>query len=231
VSDTDILRRIDYALLGPTLIEQDLIAGCELAITHHVASCVVPPVWLPVIVPRLRGTGVAAGTVCGFPLGQNTTATKTVEVCDAVYAGADEVDMVMNYSALRSGYDHLVEQDIRAVVEACGFAAQRISRTPVRVKVILETCYLSEAQKEQAVALCVAAGASWVKTSTGLGPAGATVEDVALLRRLAPPEVSVKAAGGIRTVADCRRFLAAGADRLGTSATAAIAAELATSAG
>jgi len=226
VAQADILRRIDHAILSPTLTERDLVEGCELAIAHRVAACVVPPVWLPVIVPRLRGTGVAAATTCGFPLGQNTTATKTVEACDAVYAGADEVDLVMNYAALRSGYHHLVEQDLRAVIAACGYAAQRMSRLPVIVKVILETCYLSEEEKHLAVAMCVSAGASFVKTSTGLGPGGATVEDVALLRRLAPPEVGVKAAGGIRTVADCRRLLAAGADRLGTSTTAALAAEL-----
>ena len=226
MDSTDILRRIDHAILSPTLTEGEILAGCELAITHRVAALVVPPVWLPVIVPRLAGTGVAAATTCGFPLGQNTTATKTVEACDAVYAGAEEVDVVMNYSALRSGYVDLVEQDLRAVIAACGYAAQRISRPPLVVKVILEMCYLSEEQKRVAVELAVRAGASYVKTSTGLGPTGATVEDVALLRRLAPPGVGVKAAGGIRTVAEARALLAAGADRLGTSATAALAAEL-----
>ncbi len=232
MADTDILSRIDHAILSPTLTEREVVEGVELAVRHQVAVCVVPPVWLPVIVPRLRGTGVAPATTCGFPLGQNTTATKTVEACDAVYAGAQEVDLVMNYTALRSGYQHLVEQDLRAVIAACGYAAQRMAREgqdshPPLVKVILETCYLSEDQKRLAVELAVRAGADYVKTSTGTGPEGATVEDVALLRKLAPPEVGVKAAGGIRTVEDCRRLLEAGADRLGTSATAQIAAELA----
>ncbi len=223
---TDLFRHLDHALLSPTLTEREILAGCDLALEHRVASCVVPPVWLPLIAPRLAGSGVAPATTCGFPLGQHTTATKSVEAGDAVYAGAEEVDMVMNYAALRSGYDHLVEQDIRAVVNACGYAAQRMDRAPTVVKVILEMCYLSEAEKELAVELCANAGASFVKTSTGMGPGGATLEDVALLRRLAPPEMGVKAAGGIRTVADCERFLAAGASRIGTSATAAIAAEL-----
>jgi deoxyribose-phosphate aldolase len=187
----------------------------------------VPPVWMPLIVPRLRGTGVAPGVACGFPLGVNTTAAKTVEAFDAVMAGAEEVDVVMNYSALRSGYHDLVEQDLRGVVVACGQAARRSGREPVIVKVILETCYLTEGEKRRAVEIAVAAGADFVKTSTGLGTGGATVEDVALLRQVASPEVGVKAAGGIRTVADCRRFLAAGADRLGTSATEEIAQELA----
>lgn len=223
----ELLSHLDHALLSPTLTEREVLAGCDLALEHHVAACVVPPAWLPLIAPRLAGSGVAAATTCGFPLGQHTTATKTVEACDAVYAGADEIDMVMNYAALRSGYDHLVEQDVRAVVDACGYAAQRLDRPPVVVKVILEMCYLSEAEKERAVTLCVAAGASFVKTSTGTGPGGATLEDVRLLRRLAPPELGVKAAGGIKTVAECESFLAAGASRIGTSATAAIAAELA----
>ena len=134
--------------------------------------------------------------------------------------------MVMNYAALRSGYAHLVEQDIRAVVDACGYAAQRTDRAPVVVKVILEMCYLSEEEKRLGVELCVAAGANFVKTSTGMGPGGATLKDVALLRRLAPPEMGVKAAGGIKTAAECERFLEAGASRLGTSATAAIADEM-----
>jgi deoxyribose-phosphate aldolase len=227
VKDSEILGHIDHAILSPTLTEREIVAGAELAVECGVAACVVPPVWVPVIVPRLAGTGVAAATTCGFPLGQNTTATKTVEACDAVYAGADEVDLVMNYAALRSGYKHLVEQDLRAVIAACGYAAQRMGRAPVVVKVILETCYLDEDQKRLAVELAVRAGADFVKTSTGMGSGGATVEDVALLRRLAPSEVGVKAAGGIRSLADCRRLLEAGADRLGTSATAVIAAKLA----
>ncbi|HEY3398090.1 MAG TPA: deoxyribose-phosphate aldolase [Armatimonadota bacterium] len=222
----ELLRHLDHAVLAPTVTEAEVLAGCEVALSHRVAAYVVPPVWLPTIVSRLGGSGVAAATTCGFPLGVSATATKTVEAYDAVMAGADEVDMVMNYSALRSGYYDLVEQDMRAVVAACGHAAQRRGRPPVVVKVILETCYLDDGQKARAVALAVAAGVSFVKTSTGVGPAGATGEDVALLRRLAPPSVGVKAAGGIRTVADCRRFLEAGATRLGTSATEQIAREL-----
>lgn len=203
-----------------------MLAGCELALRYQTAGLVVPPVWLPLAAARLRGRGVAAITTCGFPLGANTTAAKTVEAYDAVVAGADEVDMVMNYSALRSGLAELVQADIAAVVGACGYAAQRLGRKPVVVKVILEMCYLTEAEKRQAVEIAVAAGADYVKTSTGMGPGGATVEDVALLRSLAPPEVKVKAAGGIRTLEDCCRMLAAGADRIGTSATEKIAEEL-----
>lgn len=226
MSDADLLRRIDHTVLRPTSTEEDILAGCEVALRHQVAAYFVPPVWLPVIVPRLRGRGVAAGTTCGFPLGRNTTATKTVEAYDAVMAGADEVDMVMNYSALRSGYRDLVEQDIRAVVGVCGYAAQRLGRPPVVVKVILETCYLSEGEKRLAVELAVEAGADFVKTSTGLGPAGATVEDIALMRQIAPDHVGVKAAGGIRSLAQCRELVEAGANRLGTSATEQIAQEI-----
>lgn len=226
MAEPDLLRRIDHAVLSPTCTEAEVLAGCELALRYQTAGLVVPPVWLPLAAARLRGRGVAAITTCGFPLGANTTAAKTVEAYDAVVAGADEVDMVMNYSALRSGLTELVEADIRAVVSTCGYAAQRLGRAPVTVKVILELCYLTEAEKRLAVELAVAAGADFLKTSTGLGPGGATVEDVALLRELAPAHVKIKAAGGIRTAEDCRRMVAAGADRIGTSATARIAEEL-----
>ncbi len=222
----DLLRLIDHSVLGPTCTEAEVLAGCEVALRYSTAALVVPPVWLPVIVPRLRGSGVKAATTCGFPLGVNTTAAKTVEAYDAVMAGAEEVDMVMNYSALRSGYESLVEQDIRAVVTACAQAAQRLGQSPPVVKVILEMCYLSEAEKRRAAEMAVAAGADFLKTSTGMGVGGATVADVALLRAAAPEAVGVKAAGGLRTVADCRRMIEAGATRLGTSATAAIAREL-----
>jgi deoxyribose-phosphate aldolase len=226
VSEREILSRIDHAVLSPTVTEAEVLAGCELALRWGTAGYVVPPVWLPLVAPRLRGSGVAAVTTCGFPLGVNTTATKTVEAYDAVVAGAEEVDVVMNYSALRSGREEWVEADLRAVVGACGYAAQRLARAPIVVKVILETCYLTEPEKRRAVEIAVAAGADYVKTSTGLGPGGATVEDVGLLRELAPAGVGVKAAGGIRTVEECRRMLAAGADRIGTSATERIAEEL-----
>jgi len=226
----ELLHLIDHSVLAPTCTEADVLAGCEIALSHATAALVVPPVWLPVIVPRLRGSGVKAATTCGFPLGVNTTAAKTVEAYDAVMAGAQEVDMVMNYSALRSGYESLVEQDIRAVVTACAQAAQRLGQEPPIVKVILEMCYLTEAEKRRAAEIAVAAGADFLKTSTGTGAGGANVPDVALLRRVAPESVGIKAAGGIRTVADCRRLLEAGATRLGTSATQAIAQELASGA-
>jgi deoxyribose-phosphate aldolase len=226
VSQPAILRQIDHALLAPTVTEAQVLEGAQLALRWGVAGYVVPPVWLPLVAPRLRGSGVAAVTTCGFPLGVNTTAAKTVEAYDAVIAGAEEVDVVLNYSVLRSGREDWAEADLRAVIGACGYAAQRLRRPPVLVKVILELCYLSAPEKRRAVEIAVAAGADFVKTSTGLGPGGATGEDVALLRKLAPPHVGVKAAGGIRTAQDCRRLLEAGADRLGTSATASIAEEL-----
>ena len=158
MSEPQLLRLIDHAIVAPTVTEDDVLAALDLVLRLGTASLVVPPVWLPVIAPRLRGSGVAAVTTCGFPLGVNTTAAKTVEAYDAVVAGADELDMVMNYSALRSGMASLVDADIRAVVGTCAHAAQRLEREPILVKVILETCYLTDAQKRRAVEIAVAAG-------------------------------------------------------------------------
>jgi deoxyribose-phosphate aldolase len=229
VTYQDLLRRIDHAVISPEATETEIEAGVDIALHYGVASLFVPPFWLPQVVRRLEAGEVVPGATCGFPLGVNHTAAKTTEAYDAILAGARELDMVINYSALRSGYHQYVRADIAAVVRACGQAAQRRHLDPVVVKVILETCYLTEAEKRQAAELAVEAGADFVKTSTGLGPRGATAEDVRLLRSVIPDHIGVKAAGGIRSVADCLALLEAGADRLGTSATEQIATELASS--
>jgi deoxyribose-phosphate aldolase len=158
-------------------------------------------------------------TVAGFPLGANTPAVKRFEAAEAVKAGAQEIDMVINVGALRGEDYGLVGEDIRGVAEA-SHAGGAI------LKVILETALLDDQQKVAGCLLAQSAGADFVKTSTGFGPGGATVEDVRLLRGAVPAEVGVKAAGGIRTLAQARDLIAVGASRLGTSATAAIAREL-----
>lgn len=222
MADRDLIAKIDHAVLAPDATRDDVMAACELALSLGVASVCVHPLWVGVAAERLRGTKVRAGTVVGFPLGATTSDVKAFETRQAVANGADEIDMVMAISALKSGERAAVLDDIAGVVGAAYAAA---AEQPV-VKVILEMCYLTGEEKRVAAELAVEAGADFVKTSTGLGPHGATVEDVRLLRKLVPSHVGVKAAGGIRTLEQLRAMVAAGADRIGTSSTRAIAEEL-----
>lgn len=221
-SGREIIAMIDHAVLAPDSTEADVLQACELATELGVATVCVHPRWVGSAREVLRGTSVITGTVVGFPLGASTTETKAFETRDAVSNGADELDMVLAITALKSGDTDAVRSDIAAVVGSA-FAADL--EEPV-IKVILETCYLTDEEKRIAVELAVEAGADFVKTSTGLGPYGATVEDVRLLRELAPDRVGVKAAGGIRSAEDCAAMIEAGANRIGTSSTRAIAEEL-----
>ncbi len=222
VEDRDIIAMIDHAVLAPDSTRDDVLAACALAAELGVAGVCVHPRWVRTAAEALAGSGVATGTVAGFPLGANTSETKAAEAREAIVHGADEIDMVMAITAFKSGDRTAVLDDIAAVVGAAYAAA---AEQPV-VKVILEMCYLTLDEKRVAAELAVEAGADFLKTSTGLGPSGATVEDVALLREVAPEGVGVKAAGGIRTLSDARALVTAGATRIGTSSTRAIADEL-----
>lgn len=219
--DRAVIAMIDHAVLAPDATREDVLAACALAVELGVAGVCVQPWWVEVAASALAGTGVACGTVAGFPLGANVSATKAIEARDAIERGAHEVDMVLAITALKSGDYEAVRADVQAVVDAAHSAGEAAV-----VKVILEMCYLTAEEKRLAAELAIAAGADFVKTSTGLGPHGATVEDVALLRALAPARVGVKAAGGIRTLAQARAMVEAGATRIGTSSTRAIAKEL-----
>ncbi len=212
-----LAKRIDHAILRPELTRNDLCAQCDRCAEFGVWSVCVRPSDVSLAVKRLDGTGVHIGTVVAFPHGTAQTSVKAGETARAVDDGAEEIDMVLNIARLRSGEVEYVRDDIAAVVST---AAGRC------VKVILETCYLEEAPKIAACRSAVQAGAQFVKTSTGFAPAGATVEDVRLLRREVGPDFGVKASGGIRTLADAKAMLAAGANRLGTSRTAEILAKL-----
>lgn len=212
-----LAKTIDHSLLRPELTEQDVIEGCRLAKQYHVASVFVRPCDVPLAVSEMKGSDVKVGTVVGFPHGNTATATKVFEARQAVADGAQELDMVMNIGALRSGRYDYVENDIRAVVEAAGEG--------IIVKVILENCYLTDEEKVNACQLAEAAGADFVKTSTGFGPGGATAEDVALMRRVVGPAMGVKAAGGIRTYEAAQKMVAAGATRIGASASVKIMQE------
>jgi len=209
---------IDHTLLRPEATRAQVEQLCEEALPWGFAAACVHSAWVPLVAERLQASRVKVGSVVGFPFGVNLTSAKCAEAAAAIQAGAREIDMVMNIGAMRSGDYALVESDVRAVAEAC-------QARGVLLKVILENAYLDEEQKMQACQLVQRAGADFVKTSTGLASSGATVADVRLMRKTVGGETGVKAAGGIRTLADALRMLEAGANRLGTSAGVAILAE------
>lgn len=210
-----IARLIDHTILKPEAARADVEQVCQEALAYGFASVCVNPYWVPLVAAQLAQSEVAVCTVIGFPLGATSTAAKVAETRSALADGAREVDMVINVGALRSGDLDIVQRDIASVVEAAHGGG-------AIVKVILETSLLEEAQKLSACRLTVAAAADFVKTSTGFGASGATVEDVALMRGAVGPAVGVKASGGIRTLADLQKMVAAGATRIGTSAGVAI---------
>lgn len=208
-----INKYIDHTLLKPESTQEQIDKLISEAIEYDFASVCVNPTWVAHSAQALKDTTVNVCTVIGFPLGANTSAVKAFETKDAIANGADEIDMVLNIGALKSGNYQLVEDDIRAVVEASGDKL---------VKVIIEACLLTDQEKVKACQLSVAAGADYVKTSTGFSLHGATVEDVALMRQTVGPDIGVKASGGARSLADAQNFIDAGATRIGTSAGVAI---------
>jgi deoxyribose-phosphate aldolase len=217
----EVAQKIDLAVLKPDATESDVLKGCEQAKSWGVKSLVVLPCWLELIVRELEGSEVVPSTVIAFPFGAETTEVKAATAKWAVQIGAGELDMVMAIGQFKSGNHDYVRRDIEAVVEA----AKGI-RSDAIVKVIIETGYLTDEEKRLAAQLVEAAGADFVKTSTGFGPKGATVEDVKLLKQSVSERVKVKAAGGIRTWQQAHALLLAGADRLGTSSAAEILKEL-----
>lgn len=203
-------RMIDHTLLKPEATKEQIVKLAEEAKTYHFASVCVNPTWVKTAYEILKDTDVKVCTVIGFPLGATTPEVKAFETKNAIENGATEVDMVINIGALKSGDDELVEKDIRAVVEA--------AKGKALVKVIIETCLLTDEEKVRACQLAVKAGADFVKTSTGFSTGGATVEDVALMRKTVGPNVGVKASGGIRNADDLLAMEKAGANRIGASA-------------
>ena len=204
---------IDHTLLKANATQEEIGKLCEEAKKFGFASVCVNPAYVSLCSQLLRGSGVKVCTVIGFPLGATTPTVKALEARDAIANGADEIDMVINIGALKSGNYQLVLDDIKAVREA--------TRGKI-LKVILETAYLSREEKIKACELAKQAGADFVKTSTGFGPSGATVEDVRLMREVVGPAMGVKASGGIRSTEDAQKMVAAGATRIGASASVAI---------
>ena len=215
MTQSQVARLIDHTLLRPDATANDIRQVCAEAREYGFASVCVNPYWAPLVAVELAGSEVKVCTVVGFPLGASTTRIKVAETEEAVGAGAQEIDMVLNIGELRSGNHDAVREDIRAVVAAA-------HQGGAIVKVILETALLNDEQKAAACTLAKLAGAEFVKTSTGFSPHGATVHDVALMRNAAGPEMGVKASGGIRTLEDLEKMVAAGATRIGASASVKI---------
>ena len=210
-----LAKVIDHSLLRPELTEADVLAGCELAARYHVATVCVKPCHVKLAREALVDSDVLVSTVVGFPHGSNLTAIKVTEAQQAMDDGALELDMVLNIGQLRSGKHDLVREDIKAV---CDVAHAR----GVKVKVIFENSYLTDEEKITACKLSEAAGADWVKTSTGFASGGATLEDLRLMRANVSETVQVKAAGGVRTLAALLDVIDAGVTRSGATATATI---------
>jgi deoxyribose-phosphate aldolase len=215
ITYTQLAKVIDHSLLRPELTDQDVIDGCQLAARYLTASVCVKPCHVRLAAERLKDSDVMVSTVIGFPHGSNLTAIKVAEAHAAMDEGAVELDMVLNIGQLRSGDADLVGADIKAVCDAAHVRG-------VKVKVIFENAYLNNEQKIIACQLCEAAGADWVKTSTGFAPGGATLEDLRLMRANVSDKVQVKAAGGVRTLDALLEVIDAGVTRCGATATAAI---------
>ncbi len=208
---------LDHTLLKPEATREQALALAAEAAEHHFACAMVNPAWVPTVSDALACTGVRVGTVLGFPLGASLPATKRVEAVQAARAGALDLDMVIHVGALRSGLHTQVSDDIREVAEAAHGEGAIL-------KVILETCLLTDEEKRIAAQLAVEAGADFVKTSTGFSSGGATEADIRLLRATVGNRCGVKASGGIRTLSDAVRMARAGANRIGASASVAIVA-------
>lgn len=215
----ELAALIDHTFLRPYGTSEDIERLCEEARTYNFISVAVNPAEVTRCVELLEDSRVKVGAAVGFPLGQSTTSVKIYEAKDAIERGALEIDMVMNLRALQSGEFDEVRAEFRALADLCRFNS-------VVSKVILETCYLTDTEKRRACELALETGVDFVKTSTGFGPAGATVADVRLMREVVSLDVGVKAAGGIRTLEQALQMLGAGATRLGTSSGVQIVSSL-----
>jgi deoxyribose-phosphate aldolase len=215
VFDSSIAALIDHTLLKPEATAGDIRKVCAEARQYGFATVCVNPYWVRLVAGELAGSGVKVCAVVGFPLGANATEIKVTETAGVIRAGAQEIDMVLNVGELRGANYDAVRDDIVAVVDTAHASGAII-------KVILETALLNSEQKVKACLLSKEARADFVKTSTGFGPGGATLEDVALMRRTVGPAMGVKASGGVRTLEDLKKMVAAGASRVGASASVKI---------
>lgn len=222
ISATDLALLIDHTILKPDATQAQVRQFCDEAKTHGFRSVCVNSIHVPLVAEQLRGSAVRVCSVVGFPLGAMPSTVKAIETTEAVAAGAEEIDMVIPVGALKEGRRDLVLADIVAVRAACKDQV---------LKVIIETCLLTDAEKRLACELSVQAGADFVKTSTGFSTSGATIEDVALMRSVVGPSLGVKASGGVRTLEAAYAMIAAGANRIGTSSGIALVTQTAPVAG
>ena len=213
----DLAKMIDHTNLKASTVKEEILKLTKEAKEYQFASVCVNPTWVELAAQELKGTDVKVCTVIGFPLGANTKEVKVYETKDAIEKGAEEIDMVINIAKLKDGDDDYVESEIAGVVEA--------SKGKAIVKVIIETCLLTDDEKKQVCSLAVKAGADFVKTSTGFSTGGATIEDVALMKQTVGAHVGVKASGGIRSKEDAQAMVHAGAARIGASSGIAIVTE------
>lgn len=205
----ELAALIDHTMLKACATQDDIDQVCDEAVQFGFASVSINPIWTAYCAQKLAGTPVRVNPTVGFPLGANTPMVKLAEAREAVKNGAGEIDVVINIGAVKSGYHDFAERELAEIVKAAG---------TVGVKVIIETGYLTNEEKVAACEIAVRAGAAFVKTATGFGPTGATVEDVRLMRSVVGAALGVKAAGGIRTCETAIAMLEAGANRIGTSA-------------
>ncbi|WP_027340791.1 deoxyribose-phosphate aldolase [Halonatronum saccharophilum] len=204
-----IANMIDHTVLKADTLKEDVILKCQEAKEYNFASVCINPTFVSLVNKELEGTPVKVCTVIGFPLGNNTAETKAFETKNAIKKGADEVDMVINIGAVKSEAWDVVREDISAVVKAAEGKAI--------VKVIIETCYLTQEEKRKVCKIAKEVGADFVKTSTGFGSGGATVEDITLMREVVGEKLGVKASGGVRSIEDAQAMIEAGATRIGAS--------------
>lgn len=215
---TNILGMIDHTILKPEATKDMVEKLCKEAMEYKFAAVCVNPYYVRFCKDILKGSSVKVATVIGFPLGANTNEVKAFETRDAINNGADEIDMVINIGALKVKDYKTVKEDIEAVVEA--------AKDKAIVKVIIETCLLTDEEKIKACELSMEAGADFVKTSTGFSNGGATVEDVKLMKSIVGDKLEVKASGGVRDLESAKKMVEAGATRLGTSSGVKIAKEI-----
>ena len=221
----EFAKMVDHTLLKPDTREEDIRRLCEEAAHHHFAAVCIPPCYVRLAARLLRGVDVKVATVISFPFGADTTAVKGLAIRDAVAGGAVELDIVMNVSKFLSGEFSYVAEELASLNQEVSAVAMNNGLNDVVVKIIIEAAYLPDNMKRLATQMVAASGADFVKTSTGFGPGGATLKDVALLRQEAPEGLAVKASGGIGTLQDAVDLLNAGASRLGMSKSAAVMKE------